>query len=671
MADFSNVLICAALALFIFTCIGLPLALKAAPAASAMLLAPGLGWAAHSALALPVFYVADMSRLTVIAAYGAPFGLAIVALLVMRPGVDRLKLGPLTLVALIGAAALALGVAAAVLPKVSAEGVSLAAPIFDHSKVAMINEMSRLGVPPGNPFFGGAGTPSRLAYYYLWHFSAAELSVLTGASGWEADAGLTWFTAFASLSLMIGLATWLSGRAAAGLWVVALAATASLRPLLNAAAGIDNVEAVAGYQSGFGGWLFQTSWAPQHTASAMAGVLAVVALNELARRPSVPVMAILGIAMAACFESSTWIGGIVVPLAALMIALLAMLRAERPFRLFLYLAGAALIAALLIAPMLYDQMQTAIWRGGGAPIAVVPYDVLTDRPDGTLGFVANLLAYWAIFLLVEFPAFYLAGLVAVFVLLLARGEAAERTSVVRTFALLLAVSLGAAWLLISTLGDNNDLGWRAVLPAVLLLIVFSAIALALWLERPISFAAVPALALVLLGLPDGLTLIYGNAVVTPNASSRVFAAAPNLWQAVRRHTSSTERIANNPYYLEHMTPWSANISWALLANRRSCYANAALVDPFSALSHARSERINAQFVRVFSGTGDADDVAQLAILYHCSVAVVTPQDGAWSRDPFAASPYYRLVEDSPSWRIYKMTTVAEAGTPQIRFPRTN
>ena len=43
---------------------------------------------------------------------------------------------------------------------------------------------------------------------------------MTGVSGWEADAGLTWFTAFASLLVMIGVAVWIGGRAsaAAGAW---------------------------------------------------------------------------------------------------------------------------------------------------------------------------------------------------------------------------------------------------------------------------------------------------------------------------------------------------------------------------------------------------------------------------------------------------------------------
>ena len=157
-------------------------------------------------------------------------------------------------------------------------------------------------------------------------------------------------------------------------------------------------------------------------------------------------------------------------------------------------------------------------------------------------------------------------------------------------------------------------------------------------------------------------LIYGNAVVAPNASAEDFRGDAG---ACGRRCAATppadERVANNPLFLEHMTPWPVNISWALLANRRSCYASAALVGPFSAVAASRAtSAIDAQFNRVFAGEADADDIAQLATQYNCSVAVVTPQDGAWRRDPFAASPYYRLVEDNAAWRIYKLTTLAGA-----------
>jgi hypothetical protein len=47
--------------------------------------------------------------------------------------------------------------------------------------------------------------------------------------------------------------------------------------------------------------------------------------------------------------------------------------------------------------------------------------------------------------------------------------------------------------------------------------------------------------------------------------------------------------------------------------------------------------------------------------YGCKVAVVTSLDGAWTRDPFATSPHWRLVESSSrGWRIYVAVEVAMA-----------
>ena len=115
----------------------------------------------------------------------------------------------------------------AILPKETGDGVVLAGPMFDHAKAAIIDDIARLGLPPDNPFFGAAG--DRLAYYYLWYFGAAQFARVLGISGWEADVAITWFTAFASLTLMMGLAAWLSRRAFATLWVGLFALAASLR----------------------------------------------------------------------------------------------------------------------------------------------------------------------------------------------------------------------------------------------------------------------------------------------------------------------------------------------------------------------------------------------------------------------------------------------------------
>jgi len=75
------------------------------------------------------------------------------------------------------------------------------------------------------------------------------------------------------------------------------------------------------------------------------------------------------------------------------------------------------------------------------------------------------------------------------------------------------------------------------------------------------------------------------------------------------------------------------------------------------------EEIDAQFIRVFAGDTSSGDIEELATRYDCRVVVVTAQDGAWRKDPFAASALYRLVEDDARWRIYRLAEVPKSAPP--------
>jgi hypothetical protein len=148
-------------------------------------------------------------------------------------------------------------------------------------------------------------------------------------------------------------------------------------------------------------------------------------------------------------------------------------------------------------------------------------------------------------------------------------------------------------------------------------------------------------------------MIRSNIAGTPVADGAIFAQSPDLWAAVRRYAAPAARVANNPLYLQDLTPWPANMSWALLANRGSCFAGRELVLALAPLPEAMREAINAKFIRVFAGEGTAADVSDMAKKYACDVVVVVPQDKAWNSDPFAASPDYRLAENRDGrWRIY-------------------
>jgi hypothetical protein len=652
MASTLNTAIGAAVALLIWTCIGLPIARRFIPT-YALAMAPVIGWAVHSAIALPIFLVLPFSTPAIIGVAGLTLIASVGASRATAPlhplaGADAVPPWAFALAAL-----LAVAPAAAILPKFSDGAVYLSDPIFDHVKVALIDDMMKFGLPPGNPFFGDPDHP-RFAYYYLWHFTAAELALTVHISAWEADIAMTWFSAAASLAAAMGIAAWLGGRAAA-LIAVVLSGTASARIVLCWIFGADNVDAVFDRAAGFAGWLFQAAWVPQHILSAACVLAAVVLMVELASRRSALLVVTLALVAVAGFESSAFVGGIVFAAAAPAAALVLLARAgvKERSRFVAALAVAAIIAACIIAPLLLDQITSIASREAGAPISMQFYPVLGRYFSEGLRAVLAPLAYW-LFLAIELSAVYIIGVIALAQISFADGLDDHRRSAVSALAALVAASLAVSWLLASTLAENNDLGWRAVLPAVLALTAFAAAGISRWIMAGAWLRVVAAGLAVVLSVPGGIDLIQHDFAGRIVPAAAQFAESPELWAALRRHAASGERVANNPLYLADMTPWPVNISWALLSNRRSCFAGRETVSVYTSLLPARTEVINAEFIRLFAGEGSSADVEKLARRYDCRVIIVSATDGAWTRDLFATSPLYRLVEEKADrWRIYR------------------
>ena len=650
----------AVVALLFWTVLGLCISQRIFPSALRLPVAPALGWAVHSAVALPIFMVLGFSAL----------GVAALAAIAATPAVAASKLRfddqsrhqRIPSWAYLVAAVLALAPALAVAPEHVGDAVVVAKPIYDHAKIAIIDAMTRLGLAPANPFFGEFGERGRLAYYYLWYFSAAQLAIVLRLTGWEADIALTWFSAFSSLTLMMGLALWFARRSAA-LWVLLFAATGSLRFVLWALFGGERLDGMLDYATGFAGWLFNSAWVPQHLMSASCAVIAVLLISRLVAQRSALLFLTLVLVVVAGFESSVWIGGITFPLSALIACPILMWRigpSERG-RLALTLAATALLSIVLAAPLLLDQLALVEQRGGGLPVIVQHFGVLGTWFKDPLRRILDLPAYWLVLLPVEFPATYVAGSISLTTFLAARRLEPER----RRAAVVLAAQAGAglviSWLLVSTLAENNDLGLRAVLPSAVIFIVFAAAGLSTWLQEGRRLAAGAVLAGLLLGFPDAAQIIYGNVIGRPAQPGAAFAQTPQMWEAVRRHSGPDERVGNNPLYLADMTPWPVNLSWALLSNRSSCFAGRELVLPYVPLTPAQREEIDALFVRVFGGNGGENDVREMALRFGCRVVVVTAQDPLWRRDPFAASALYRLVETAPDrWRIYRAVAAEPA-----------
>jgi hypothetical protein len=651
MASLVNAALAAAVATAFWTLLGLAISRQLLPSVASIGAAPVLGWAAHSAVTLPLLELVGLSSPAVLSIGAICAILAGASLRTAAAAEDAEALARLPISTCVAAAFLALAPAAAIVPKFVAGGVQLADPIFDHSKIAIVDAMTRQGLPPSNPIFGEDGTAGHLAYYYLWHFSAAQLALPLHISGWEADIALTWFTAFASLMLMMGLAVWLGRRSAAAVLVVLLAAAASLRAVLGFIFGSYQLNPMLSPSNGFAGWLFQAAWVPQHLMSASCVVLAMVLVAQYARWPGLPLLLALIVTVAAAFESSTYVGGVTFAVAGVAAAPALLWRTERDHRpqFAAALTLAAVLALCLSAPFIRDQMAAVVARGDSRPVTIRPFEVLGTIFPPPLRQVLDLPAYWLVELPLEFPASYVAGAIGLFVLL--RSAKPPERPVLTVLACLAGAGLATSWLLASTVGDNNDLGLRAVLPAVVVLIVTASAAAAGALRH--GLVAGCALGGLALSLPDTLHMLRYNISGRTTPDAALFAQAPDVWSAVRRYASPTMRVANDPLFLQNLTAWPVNISWALLADRSSCFAGRELTLAFAPLPSDRREAINAQFIRVFAGRGSADDVADMANKYGCEVAVVLPQDGAWTSDPFASSPEYRLAENRQAqWRIY-------------------
>jgi hypothetical protein len=374
------------------------------------------------------------------------------------------------------------------------------------------------------------------------------------------------------------------------------------------------------------------------------------------QKASIPAIAALVLVVVAGFESSTFVGGITFLCCALLACPFLFTHFGPPERrrFALALAIAAGLSVVLAAPLLLDQVATLRLRGSGTPIVIDHFHVLGSFFPVPVRRALDLPAYWLVLLPVEFPATFITGAVVLVTLSLSRKFDSERRRAAVSFAVLASVSLAIPWLLRSTLADNNDLGLRAVLPGVLLLIVFAATGFATWLRQGPRIAAAAALCGLALGVPEAVLIIYGNVIARPPQPGAEFAQAPQMWEAVRRHAAPDERVGNNPLYLAALTPWPVNLSWALLSNRSSCFAGRELALAYVSLTDARRAEIAAAFTRVFAGEGSESDIRALALEFACRVVVVTAQDGAWQRDPFAASAFYRLVEtNSDRWRIYR------------------
>jgi hypothetical protein len=452
----------------------------------------------------------------------------------------------------------------------------------------------------------------------------------------------------------MGLAVSFSGRLMAAGWAALACITCDLYNVLNQAfpppipGGLLSLEA-----GGVGPWLGHMVWAPQHVAGGTCVVLAAMLMVRLGSRRGAAASLALGLVAAAGVAASAYTGGFVMAVASPLIALLVLWGSADRAGFIMRVLLAGVVALAFAAPAIMDQFAVIAARTEPS-LALKIFKPLGPFFPPYFHKNFNGLAFWTLLLLIRWPGVYVAGLAAAGLAVLGRrGMVGERRHEAAALVILAVAGLLVTFRVRTIIG-NNDLGWRANIPSFLILSAFTAAGLAAWFRSRV-FAGLCTI-LIAFSLPrtmEDVRNLYAG-LQPGQAATQLFARSPALWEAVRRHAGPQERVANNPLYLAAITPWPTNMSWAALSNRRSCFAVWEMVAVYSPLGPNGAFDVAQIYNRVFAGTPEPDDVARMARTYGCTVVVITPADGAWGKDPFAAGPIYRQVETSPDWRIYRL-----------------
>ncbi|PDT81049.1 hypothetical protein [Sinorhizobium sp. BJ1] len=544
-----------------------------------------------------------------------------------------------------------------IIPQYYGGSVGVGHPIWDHAKIAIVNEIAQNGVPPANPFHSEAGSPNTLIYYYAWHFIAACSSVITGATGWEADIALTGITALFSTFVVTWLAVARSRSANAAWWVLPLLFVGSLKPIVRFVCGkwLDKWMAP---QHGLQTWIIQAPWVPQHVFSGTLALIAIMAYLRILFSDAGRNMALamfMGAILASAYGSSMWAGGLSLLLILPIVGVLSVshvLRAKRLPEVFISLS-VTVAMTLLCAAVLISEQSSILHTRKVVDFWVFPIFV------GDHWFL-DVPGFWLVQIFLEFGIIYLSFIIWSF----ARPSDDINRYAHIDCAIFVSVlaPLFCTQLLHSTI-MYNDLGWRVLIPSMLVMTALAAGLFSTHIGKGTLVGRITTITAIMLLTPSILTgakSVYSNTskfrVEGPESEEgTAFKASPEMWKAVRDVTPPDEAVANNPLDLASMTYAPGNISWAILSQRRHCGTTLDFLRAYAAqLTPKEASDVYNFFVRAFAGLATEDQLRVMKEKYLCRTLVVTSRDGLWGKPVLDNNSVYKLIsEKKGKWRIYR------------------
>ena len=357
---------------------------------------------------------------------------------------------------------------------------------FDQTtRVAVIEAMTRTGIPPINPSYY-PGHPVRLTFlYYFWYILSSMIDAI-GGQYVDARAALNASSAWVGLGLMAivalylrqrnanrGESVWRSARIGTGLLAVSGLDVIPIAMLMLATGQI--VGSIDVWNTWIPSWTASALWAPHHLASLIAGFSATMLAQSAHGKSTTKqfvILAIAGLGFASASGLSMYVTLVFVVFWGIWLIVIFFQKTDRNLILPMIFAG--IVAIFLASPFLTGLLQGG--GGGDAGQFPIAFEIRTflqlesfvkDWPPVARSLI--MLVVLPINYLFELGFFFMAGL---YWFKIKDKKTFRSNPFYLAEILLLAVALLIGSCLRSTLITSNDLGWRAWLPGQFILLIW-------------------------------------------------------------------------------------------------------------------------------------------------------------------------------------------------------
>lgn len=505
-------------------------------------------------------------------------------------------------------------IASALFIKTSGIDITFSIPIFDHIKVAVIDSITRNGLPISNPFLISHSNDGVFHYYYLWYLLAANISIIFHISGYSSDIILTFITSFVSILTAFFLVSEICSKKnkIKAQYIICL--------LLFSGPSIDviniilngHLSDILSHNHSLETWIYQAAWVPQHLLSASFVVLSLYLLGTIDKYNRYIFFIIVSLIVSA-FGCSVWVGGITFFVISIIIFIYDLITSNRKKIVILNWLSVSIVSILLSTPLIYN-MLSAPKRVGQSPIALSIYDTSTGgKLYDLIFFFVGAMPIWITVITISF---YIILFKITF----------HRLSINKECKILLLIGVGSLLtaLCIKSQIANNDLGWRAILPFVISGASISSIFFVQFFSETLKYiiliiASISSLS----SIQFVRELIYGESYFTPKTSISDFLK-------IRDVTDKTDRLLNNIHEngYEEREPLRANILPALVMNRSFCFQGVGYARAFGADWGKDLYRMDAAIDRLYKGQENQQDL-DLIKQFKCNKIVVTKSDIIW------------------------------------------